>query len=330
MEKFVENIIKACRRLHDLCPIGFSIPDSSVVIDTDSASRMLLEILEDDKPCMVARYGSTELLNIVNYIGVKKRCHNVWDVITRKSPQWWWNKISVEQLKVNSGFFPITKDKVVEFCEMMLNDSHEIDILARWRPDEYYMAGYLKDDVKSIHLFALEPWWANKPWTKALKGKKVLVVHPFARLITQQYSGKRPLLFDNKDVLPEFHLETVQAVQSLGGDNSDFSDWFEALQWMKDEIDKHDYDICLIGCGAYGMPLAAHCKRKGKKAVHMGGALQLLFGIKGNRWEDPMYGVKEWGLAEGQYVKLFNEHWIKPDNSVKPKSADKVEGSCYW
>lgn len=32
-----------------------------------------------------------------------------------------------------------------------------------------------------------------------------------------------------------------------------------------------DYDICLIGYSAYGFPLAAHAKRKGKKAVHLGG-----------------------------------------------------------
>lgn len=74
---------------------------------------------------------------------------------------------------------------------------------------------------------------------------------------------------------------TLEAVQSLGGSNNKFQSWFEALQWMEDEMDKTDYDICLIGCGAYGFPLAAHAKRKGKKAVHLGGALQLLFGIKG-------------------------------------------------
>ena len=56
---------------------------------------------------------------------------------------------------------------------------------------------------------------------------------------------------------------------------------------MKAQIDKEDFDICLIGAGAYGFPLAAYVKRKGKKAVHLGGALQLLFGIKGSRWEDP-------------------------------------------
>ena len=56
---------------------------------------------------------------------------------------------------------------------------------------------------------------------------------------------------------------------------------------MKSEIDKCDYDVCLIGCGAYGFPLAAHVKHKGKQAIHLGGTLQLLFGIKGNRWFDP-------------------------------------------
>ena len=61
-------------------------------------------------------------------------------------------------------------------------------------------------------------------------------------------------------------------------------------------LDKQDYDICLIGAGAYGFPLAAHVKRKGKKAIHLGGALQLLFGVKGKRWEDPNYGVNEWNV----------------------------------
>ena len=33
---------------------------------------------------------------------------------------------------------------------------------------------------------------------------------------------------------------------------------------MKMQMDEEDYDIALIGCGAYGMSLAAHAKRKGK------------------------------------------------------------------
>lgn len=97
-----------------------------------------------------------------------------------------------------------------------------------------------------------------------IKRKKILVVHPFAKTIQQQYEQRRTLLFKNPDILPEFQLETFQAVQSIGGQSS-FNTWFDALQYMKDEIDKRDYDIALIGCGAYGFPLAAHIKRSGKK-----------------------------------------------------------------
>ena len=44
-----------------------------------------------------------------------------------------------------------------------------------------------------------------------------------------------------------------------------------------------EFDVAIIGCGAYGLPLAVEAKRMGKQAIHMGGATQVLFGIKVNR-----------------------------------------------
>ena len=83
-------------------------------------------------------------------------------------------------------------------------------------------------------------------------------------------------------------------------------------------------------CRRVWVSLAAHVKRTGKKAVHLGGALQLLFGIKGKRWEDPNYGVKEWGISYASYTNLINEYWVRPGNHLKTKNADQVEGACYW
>jgi hypothetical protein len=164
----------------------------------------------------------------------------------------------------------------------------------------------------------------------ALEGKKILVVHPFDDIINFQYQ-KRGLLFENKNTLPSFEsLTTIKAIQSLGEADDRFLDWFEALDHMKEEINCVDFDICLIGAGAYGFPLAAHVKRMGKKAVHLGGSLQLLFGIIGKRWEDPNYGVKEWGIPKGTYSNLINEFWVRPGNNNKPKNAEQVEGACYW
>jgi len=113
-------------------------------------------------------------------------------------------------------------------------------------------------------------------------------------------------------------------VQSIAGECTEFSDWFAALESMKNAMDKVEYDICLIGCGAYGFPLAAHAKRRGKKGFHMGGSLQLLFGIRGKRWENPDYNPFY------NYARLMNEHWIKPSEEERPRAAQMVECACYW
>lgn len=116
--------------------------------------------------------------------------------------------------------------------------------------------------------------------------------------------------------MPEFDLQIMRSVQSIAGNPSGFETWFDALAYMEEEIEKRDFDIALLGCGAYGFNLAAHIKRMGKKAVHLGGFLQILFGIIGKRWE-------------GKYP-FENEHWIRPLESDKPKGADSIENGCYW
>lgn len=142
-------------------------------------------------------------------------------------------------------------------------------------------------------------------------------MYPFAETIEKQYK-KRKLLFNGPNFLTEFNLITLKSVQSLGGE-SEFDTWFDALEHMKTEMNRIEYDIALIGCGAYGFCLAAHAKRTGHKAFHLGGLTQLLFGIKGKRCEDSEY-----------YNGLFNDHWCRPSISEKPASANEVEGGCYW
>jgi hypothetical protein len=287
----------------------------------DSAAQTIYDALLAEKPCMIARFGSTEMSCLCNYIGVKNHQNRFIDYIIGSAQPWWWESNIINQMQQWSGFFPVQIDKIEQFCELMLQDIPEVDILGSWLATENLFATELKNCQK-IGFELLNPYFSKIPWTKALVGKKVLVVHPFAHTIEQQYK-KRNLLFEN-DLLPEFELMTIKAVQSIAGSSTEFADWFEALNYMKAEIDKHDYDICLIGCGAYGFSLAAHVKRQGKKAIHLAGSLQLLFGIHGKRWEDPNYN-KQYNFA-----KLMNEHWVKPSDEEKPKDAIKVEGACYW
>jgi len=299
------------------------LPPFYRISDPQIASDLLYQYLMSDKPCMVTRFGSTELMTLVNYLGVHKSMgKSILQYIRGKEPEWWWNEKCFLQMRDWSGFFPPTVEKIEKFCEMMIDNISMVDVLGSWLDNEHFF----REELKSASLvkgLLLEPFWADRPWTRALEGKKVLVVHPFAASIGSQYK-KRELLFENKNMLPEFDLRIIKAVQSLGGDHSGFTDWFEALDYLKTKIDHTDYDVCLLGCGAYGFPLAAYIKRTGKKAIHLGGSLQLLFGIRGARWENPNYDPIH------NYVRLMNEHWIKPGKDEKPKSADQVENACYW
>ena len=96
-------------------------------------------------------------------------------------------------------------------------------------------------------------------------------------------------------------------------------DWFGRLDRMKQEISELDFDIALIAAGPYGFPLAAEIKRTGRKAVVVGGVLQLFFGIRGARWDN-----------SPKHRNLYNEYWIRPGDECKPKDFYRVEGGCYW
>lgn len=241
---------------------------------------------------------------------------------------------ALNKLCLLSGFFPNRFDLGERFADLYLQDCQGIDMQGFWG---LYMEDYLLSQYQNTKYWTqlnwLEPWNMylhpesdQKPWTAALKGKKVLVVHPFADSIEKQYRENREKIFEKvfeaDDILPEFELLTIKAVQSLGGTGSDhYSDWFEALEWMKQQCRKKEFDVAIIGCGAYGYPLAAEIKRMGKIAVHLGGAVQLLFGIIGSRWETE---YKDF------YQDVVNEYWVRPAAQEKPQCAGQVENECYW
>jgi hypothetical protein len=285
----------------------------------DRVAQKIYETLMTEKPCMIARFGSVEIGCVCNYLAIQKP--NPLKYIQGIKDPWWWTKETIHHMKNNAGFFSPTEENLERFSKLMIESMPLVDILASWRHEEKIFKKELAQAYK-IHLELLTPFWSSNPWTKALEGKKVLVVHPFIETMEKQYL-RRELIHQNPDILPQFELKTLKAVQSIGGNCPDnFSNWFEALEYMQQKIDNIDYDICIIGCGAYGFPLAAHVKRKGKKAIHMGGATQLLFGIRGKRWENY--------FDEFDYKKWMNSFWVRPSAQETPMTANQIESGCYW
>lgn len=276
------------------------------VLTDGEFSSSLQAAFSQTHPVLAARFGANELA-----------CLRDFD-FDRRSKQ----ETILANMHQNAGFFPPTAEYGYRFAELMKESIPCMDYAGIWpQPFEsYYLKHYGKKNVNYTWLRCLNPWsCAENPWTKALAGKKILVIHPFAESIEAQYR-KRAEIWKGTEILPEFRLETLKAVQTSAGEqDSRFHDWFEALDWMKNEALNQDFDIALIGCGAYGMPLAAELRKAGKSAVHLGGATQILFGIMGRRWEN-----------NKELKPFINDSWIRPLPSETPKGSDLVENSCYW
>ena len=292
------------------------------LMSTPKTNEMIGRAITDGNPFWAGRFGGSEM-NLIYHT-----------LLYRMHPEKDNREAALKQLCTLSGFFPYDMELGEKFVDMMLDMCREIDLQAEWRR---YMEDYIyvkyQTHTKLTQLLRLEPWNMYrcsvrriKPWSAALKGKKVLVVHPFEDSIRSQYEKKRThifeRIFDAEDILPEFELLTLKAVQTLAGEHDGrFQTWFEALAWMVSQCSQMDFDVAIIGCGAYGFPLAAEIKRMGKIAIHLGGATQLMFGILGHRWEDEYADFCR---------DVVNEYWVRPQESEKISGADKVEEACYW
>jgi hypothetical protein len=98
--------------------------------------------------------------------------------------------------------------------------------------------------------------------------------------------------------------------------------WTDSLGLINDfkkQMDAIDYDVVLIGVGIHSLPLMAHAKQQGKRAIHLGGSTQLYFGIRGGRWD-----------GEAAFEPFFNDAWVRPSEKERPTHYTSVEKGCYW
>ncbi|GFO67801.1 hypothetical protein GMLC_13800 [Geomonas limicola] len=294
-------------------PAGFS--SDNVQVTGQSSSDLIKEKLLAGKPAMIARFGSGELTAALAYHFAQLPepwTRKAWRYICQEYPEFWWDRCLSRGLTRNAGFFPADEKLYDRFAALLIDDMHYVDVLGSWLSGERVFETQLASAVK-IGLDDLQPYRHANPWSEALAGKTVLVIHPFTKSIAAQYQ-KRELLFDDPRVLPEFELKTITAVQSIAfNTKSPFGTWFDALDHMSDQMARTEFDVAIIGCGAYGFPLAARAKRLGKQAVHLGGATQLLFGVNGKRWGD-----------------IGNQHWVRPLPEERPPGFETIEGGCYW
>lgn len=288
---------------------SYSIPRSKFLgqlpPSDDEANNLISDYIRSGEPFALCRFGSAEFTMLHLYeeyrlFGANRlnQC-NIFDLFHQ----------DVEQL--------------TRWVELTQSDCHDVDIMAYFEdyPMEEYLIRSYRMNSKMIRLEQIEAIIYENPWTMALAGKKVLIVSPFVDAIAQQYPIIDKIYVD-RDMLPSFELKTLKSVWFTGDPEcDDFDSWFDALNYLYEGAMKIDFDIALLSCGPFGFNLACMLKRAGKQAIVYGGALQVLFGVWGARWD--LFPI---------YKKHYNEHWIRPSQSDGPdqKHKDVLDHGCYW
>jgi hypothetical protein len=270
-----------------------------------AAADAIYALLSSGEPCLVGRFGSCELGVVADDNAKRYRGDITQHVLVRK-------------LAEDGGFYPVSADSVRAFSKLYISIMGSIDILGSWCPEELLFRKNLSGALR-IPLADIEPYSAAQPWTRALRGRKVLVVNPMSATIAKQYN-KRAFIFANQNVLPDFQLSLYRPVYEFREAQHAFASWFAALDTMKRAISQLDFDVAVLGCGPFGMPLAAFIKDEmHRQAVVMGGATQVWFGIKGTRWDyDPFF------------QSLYNDYWVYPSENETPDNSGTLENGCYW
>ena len=281
--------------------------------DFVNGSFFLYEKISNNEPFAAGKIGNCELMCIFNFFICQHKKINPIQ----------WSPNVIEEIYNNTGVFPKTENARLNFINQITSDLQDLDALAWWSVFNLdFEARFIKKyspNCELIDLQSLEPFYFGCPWTESLKNKKVLIISPFAETIKQQYKNKDKIWKD-KRLLPDFELLCIKHDHSPGIDKpSKYDSWKEMVENIKNQMSNIDYDIVLTGTGASSLPLIAHAKRSNKMGIHLGGPLQLLFGIKGGRWD------------QGPIGKYFyNEYWVRPSKDETPEKFKNIESGCYW
>jgi Asp/Glu/hydantoin racemase len=151
-------------------------------------------------------------------------------------------------------------------------------------------------------------------------------VSSFTETIQKQLEQRHIIWGDNAEsILPttatfSFVQTGYAPVLAQGrGEWNSCSTWKDAVDQVEEAVLSSKSEIVLIGCGGLGLPLAQRLKKAGKVAIVLGGAIQVLFGIKGDRWK-----------THSVISHFWNPYWVYPSIHETPKGAHGVENACYW
>lgn len=289
------------------------------VMPREQLQRLLSTDIRSGRPFMLARIGNTEISILKEYL------EKQYGVLSQYSEFW------VDFLYNCCGFFSNPQGDFImadidRYAELTLHALKGCDYQVCWgREDLAAGLNFLLDEYSSPDscriswddLETVACCWDPVTEENALRGKRVLVVSPFTDTIRKQYDRRELLLF-GEDEFPCCELILYRAPETQMGNTDGFDNWFQVFDRLCHDIEQIDFDIAIIGAGAYGFPLAARVKSMGKQAISISSYLANWFGIKMKRY-----------CTYAQINRRWNNNWCFV-METPPKGYEKIESGCYW
>lgn len=228
-----------------------------------------------------------------------------------------------QRLFLDSGVFPVDRAQFEAFLQTYRQSISSLDGISLWqetpflREYEWAVAQKYCPSAQFLSPDALSPFFM----LGMVGEQKWLVVSPFVQTMRSQVPRLEHVFggfpWSHRLRGQESRCQFLRCPFFSYLEPSPYVSWSDGLQRLTEEALKLEFDLALVGAGAWSLPLLANLKSAGKKGIHLGGATQVAFGIKGRRWD-------------GYWSRYYNEFWVRPAPEETPAGFERKENGCYW
>ena len=231
------------------------------------------------------------------------------------------------------GVFPANPDFYIEFTKFYIPHVQNIDCLGIcYRPWELEIMRYFDLNNKLIFYQNQQAVGMNhkkkeKSYLPFFENKKILIICPFAEALKERATKE---IFEGlwsktpKKKLNWFNPKKIDAFEiPYGFDEETQKEYTTAInlfRFITSEIETRDFDIAMIGAGGLAIPIASFIKSIGKIGIDLGGHLQIIFGVLGERYR----------IRETWQKYYFNDCWVDMPKKYLPKQLDVCDRGAYW
>tara|TARA_E500000331_G_scaffold138338_2_gene135046 strand:+ start:1213 stop:2085 length:873 start_codon:yes stop_codon:yes gene_type:complete len=268
------------------------------------------ELLKNNEPIFIGRLSCFENRFVCNYIlSNRLNDHSLTAAMSN-----------------NAGIYMTNDESKKKYCEQYFEAVKDSTIITGSRLTTYGLVNKLKKCIynwkclEPFYFMSLPEYDINNIWGN----KRFLIISSQSNTMKQQINNGNIHKVFPKIIFSEYNLNNMIFIRppiTFAGNHNNI-EWDENFNKLKEEIEKvkDQFDIALVSCGGYGL-ITTHFihKELNRSSIYVGGALQVLFGIKGHRWDN-----------NNNISCHYNEYWTRPVEEDIPKNCKAVEGGCYW